>query len=193
MNLDLLLGAIQTSGANEDKQVVHQAQREADKITQDAQKIVTANRQLWWREQQEAERLDATRTLSKANRTSTYSAVDVKQQAVEAVLVAAQAELKALLQSGQRSGVIENLCREVLTVVTLPGLIRMHPGDQRIVQKLLVGKTAPALRVIPDESVEDGLIYASDDGKVIIDNTFAARLERVKPVLLEQIAVTLFG
>ncbi len=161
----------------------------------------------------EAVRKETKEAVSKILETSTKQAESVRRQIIgTAELEARNAQLKlvekavneafdlAMKQVSTASGAqyeraIATLIQEGLEVIGQRAKVRCTSKDKREVSSAIKKLSAKAKVSFDDEPVETigGVILTTPDGSVRFDNTFEARLERMKPILRKEVASTLTG
>lgn len=161
----------------------------------------------------ESVRKETTEAVAKIIEASVKQADSVKRQMIgTAELEARNSQLKSLeravneaFESATRriSGLagadyekaIGRLIQEGLYVIGPQAKIQCAPKDRKVVSsaiKKLADKQKVALDEEPTETI-GGVVMSTPDGSVRFDNTFEARLERMKPILRKEVAALLTG
>jgi len=188
-----LVAILEKEAAAEIERVLADARTQAERVvTQDAeeaQAYLAAQRQ----------RLDAER---KAAQVKAQSAAQVKasalilqakDQAIAEVFAAAEAELSRVQQDRSRyAAVLRGLIREAASGLTGRITVDVNPKDLDLARQAVKELKLDA-EVRPANDVSGGARLISDDGRFIVENTLASRVERVKPLLVTEIAALLWG
>ena len=161
----------------------------------------------------ESVRKDTEEAVAKILETSTKQAESVKRQIIgTAELEARNAQLKSLekavnaaidsatkeiagLSGSRHDEAMRRLIEEGLGVIGTRAKVSCAPKDRRAVASA-IKKLGPKAKVtLGDETIETmgGVVLATPDGSVRFDNTFEARLERMKPTLRKEVAAVLTG
>ena len=161
----------------------------------------------------EAVRKETEEAVAKILETSMKQAESVKRQIVGAAeLEARNAQLLSLekavnaafelatsevasLSGARHDDAIRRLIQEGLEVIGAKANVSCASKDRHAAASA-VRKLGPKARVSLDEETVDtigGVVLTTPDGSVRFDNTFEARLERMKPDLRKDIAAVLTG
>ena len=164
----------------------------------------------------EAVRKETEEAVSKILETGIKQAEAVKRQIIGAAeLEARNIQLKALekavnesfdaasnqiseLKGTSYDNAIERLIQEGLEVIGPKAKVQCSPKDKRVVAsivKKLSGKEKVSMDDNPDNPLETmgGVVLTTPDESVRFDNTFEARLERMRPNLRQEVAAILTG
>jgi V/A-type H+-transporting ATPase subunit E len=158
-------------------------------------------------------RRETAEAVAKILETGEKQAESIKRQIVGAAeLEARNAQLKSLekavneafdsaikeistLSGASHEKAIIRLIQEGLDVLGPRAIVRCAAKDKRVVSaalKKLGGKARVSLDAKPVETI-GGVVLATPDGSVRFDNTFEARLERMKAGLRKEVAAVLTG
>ncbi len=162
----------------------------------------------------ESARKEATEAVSKILETSVKQAESTKRQIIGAAELAARnSQLKSLEKAvnevfdlatkeiSDASGPsyeksIAGLIREGVGVIGQKAKVQCSSKDKKAVasaiKKLEGGPTKLAMDEMPVETM-GGVVLTTLDGSIRFDNTFEARLERMKPTLRKDVAGILAG
>ena len=116
------------------------------------------------------------------------------EKAVNAAIELATKEIAGLSDS-RHDEAIRRLIEEGLDVIGAKAKVSCASKDRRAVASA-IKKLGPKAKVtLGDETVDTlgGVVLATPDGSVRFDNTFEARLERMKPTLRQEVAALLTG
>lgn len=188
-----LVAILEKEAAAEIERVLADARTQAERVvaqaSEEAQAYLAAQRQ----------RLDAER---KAAQVKAQSAAQVKasalilqakDQAIAEVFAAAEAELSRVQQDRSRyAAVLRGLIREAASGLTGRITVDVNPKDLDLARQAVKELKLDA-EVRPANDVSGGARLISDDGRFIVENTLASRVERVKPLLVTEIAALLWG
>ena len=161
----------------------------------------------------ESSRKDAAEAVAKTLETGEKQAESVKKQIIgTAELEARNAQLRALevavnevfeLATKQISGgsgarqekAVTRLIEEGLEVIGPRAKITCASRDRRLVSSAVKKLGRGAKVALDEDPIETigGVVLAAPDGSVRFDNTFEARLERMRPSLRKEIAAILTG
>jgi len=161
----------------------------------------------------EAVRKETEEAVSKILETGIKQAEAVKRQIIGAAeLEARNIQLRALekavnesfdaasnqiseLKGTSYDKAMERLIQEGLEVIGPKAKVQCSPKDKRVVAsivKKLSGKEKVSMDDNPIETI-GGVVLSIPDGSVRFDNTFEARLERMRPNLRQEVAAILTG
>jgi V/A-type H+/Na+-transporting ATPase subunit E len=161
----------------------------------------------------EAVRKETEEAVSKILETGIKQAEAVKRQIIGAAeLEARNIQLKALekavnesfdaasnqiseLKGTSYDKAMERLIQEGLEVIGPKAKVQCSPKDKRVVAsivKKLSGKEKVSMDDSPVETM-GGVVLTTPDESVRFDNTFEARLERMRPNLRQEVAAILTG
>ncbi len=188
-----LVAILEKEAAAEIEQVLADARTQAERLvvqaTEEAQTYLAA----------QGQRLDAER---KAAQVKAQSAAQVKasalilqakDQAIAEVFAAAEAELFRVQQDrGRYAAVLRGLIREAAGGLTGRITVEVNPRDLDLARQAVKELKLDA-EVRPADDVSGGARLVSDDGRFIVENTLASRVERVKALLVPEIAALLWG
>lgn len=157
---------------------------------------------------------DTQTAVAKILEASTKQAASLKRQMIDsAELKARNMQLKALedtvnevfsegvkrlpeLSPLQREEALGRLVREGIQVIGQKARVSCNVADKKIVASVVRKLNKEGARLTMDpEAIQaiGGVTLAIQDGSIRFENTFEARLERMKQVLRKEIASTLYG
>ena len=160
----------------------------------------------------ESARKEAAESVAKIIETSVKQAESVKRQIVgTAELAARNAQLKSLERavndafeqatkeisaSGEEEyeRALQRLMQEGIDAIGPQARVMCAPKDRKAVASAIKG-LSKAKVAMEDEPLETigGVVMTTPDGSVRFDNTFEARLERMRPTLRKEVAALLTG
>ncbi len=188
-----LVAMLEKESAAEIERVLADAKARAAQVEAEARAAAQADVEAQ-RRRLEAERNAA---LAKAQSSAQVQAAALvlrtKDQAMADVFAQAEHELRRLQQDGPRyAATLRGLIREAAR--GLPGhiVIEVHPEDRQTVAQVVreLGLDAE-IRVADD--VRGGVRVATPDRRLIVENTLASRIERVRPLVASEVAQLLWG
>lgn len=188
-----LVAILEKEAAAEIERLLAEARTQAEQITASAQKDAQAYLD------SQRQRLDAER---RAARTRAHSAAQVrasalvlraKDSALTEVYAAAEAELARLEKDKRRyAAVLRGLIKEAAGGLSGRITVEVHPGDDEIAGQAVRDLKLDA-EVKTSNGISGGALLSSHDGRFLVENTLASRLERVKPMLAPEVAALLWG
>src|SRR2546425_3116596 len=169
------------------KQILDEAQAQAER---DANDIIS-------RASLEAESIRRS-ILSSRIRANRLRILDEKNKIVQSVLKSVEKSLSNIVSSDQFESTLKRFVAEAVEAVgTVNALVKIgfRNADKKSFQSL--GQSLPkGTKLLAEETAVDDLggVVASDpEGKIIFNNSFRARLERLDNELLTTISSTIFG
>jgi vacuolar-type H+-ATPase subunit E/Vma4 len=180
MALDALLQVITEDADAEAQRVLDSARAEAEAIraaadVRDEQRLTEASAA---RETELRQELEAKR--SRALTGTRMWVLKSRAKFVDRIFAAAEAELPGVLERSASPDALVRLCREALDY--------FPPGHARIrtragLARRLSGVPLGVAEVVTDDTVPEGVIVESPDGRSRVDNTLVARLQRRRTAL----------
>jgi V/A-type H+-transporting ATPase subunit E len=116
------------------------------------------------------------------------------ERAVNSTFDAATKEITAMTGARQNEA-IGRLIQEGIDVIGARAKVSCAPKDKRAVAAA-IKRLGPKAKISLDEKPIEamgGVVLTTPDGAVRFDNTFEARLERMKPTLRKEVAAVLTG
>ncbi|MDR7420388.1 MAG: V-type ATP synthase subunit E [Armatimonadota bacterium] len=139
---------------------------------------------------------EAKAALVKARSTAQLRAASMvlqaKEQEIARIFASAEAELARFARDPQRyAETLRAFIEEGLRGFEGQAVITVNPADQAIAQELVRARGWNAT-VQSDASVQGGARISSPDGRFVVTNTVASRLERARPALAAEVARVLW-
>jgi len=198
-----LLALLEKEAAAERDRVLAEARAQAEEIRAaaegQARQVVESQRQ----QQEAALRTSRARAQGTAHLAAQALLLEEKDRSITEVFRRAKEALDQVLHDRARyAPVLGRLIEEGLQGFNGPIIIEAHPDDVALVKEQLEGsgirrKLAqqdanwqPEVRSAAD--VRGGVRLASPDGRYVVLNTLASRLERARPTLASEVARTLW-
>ncbi len=188
-----LIALLEQEAASERERLLGEARGQAEEIhaaaREQAQQILAGQR-----EQQEAAlRAARVRAQSTAQLQAQALVLKRKDRALAEVFHRATEALEALVRDRARYGqVIERLIDEGAAGFSGHVLIEAHPDDADMV-RVAAGRRRLDAEVRPAQDIRGGVRLRTPDGRYIVVNTLAARLDRARPTLGSEVARVLWG
>lgn len=187
MTIENILKKIETETKTEVNKILKEIQNETNIIKTEAKKELDAK--LNQVKEQGKKRIEIMRNihLSEARRAARRITLSAKEELIEECFTQAKERLKGLTGEEYRN-VMAGLVKESLTLVGDRGVATLtRENDKAILSSFsnitLKSKLAQGL---------GGLIMESTDGKIVVDNTFDAILERQKDDIRTEVAKILY-
>jgi vacuolar-type H+-ATPase subunit E/Vma4 len=195
------------------EKILADAQSEADRAIKNAGRSVEAERrkseaeaekarqEILERVRRKVEKLKSKETAS-AQIESKRLLLKAREQAISGILDRIGRELQAVREDRSRyTRALSRLATEAVAAVDLPQVVlRLAPQDAALLEESFAREVTADVKALAGKDIEirvetgteDGLasggcIAASEDGRIIFDNTFKRRLERMRPELRSMI------
>jgi vacuolar-type H+-ATPase subunit E/Vma4 len=175
------------------ERILGEARRQAELVVtqanQEAQAYLAEQRQ-----RIEAERKAAqVKADSAAQVRAAALVLRAKDQAIAEVFSAADAELCRLQQDKTRyAAILRGLIREAADELSGRVTVEASPKDLDLVKQAVKDLKLDAEVKVGDD-VSGGVRLISDDGRFVVENTLASRVERVRSQIAPEIAARLWG
>ncbi len=119
--------------------------------------------------------------------------LQAKEEEIGRVFAAAEAALAELVRDPARyPDVLRTFIAEGLRGFIGGAVVTVNPSDEALAAELVRGREG-VLEVRTDPAVRGGARISSSDGRFVVTNTLASRLERARPALAADVAKTLWG
>jgi vacuolar-type H+-ATPase subunit E/Vma4 len=148
---------------------------------------------------EQRQRIDAERkaALVKADSAAQVRAsalvLQAKDQAIAEVFATAGAELSRLQQDKTRYGaILRGLIREASGALSDRVTVQANSKDLDLVKQAVKDLKLDA-EVKPGDDISGGVRLISSDGRFVVENTLASRVERVRSLIAPEIAAQLWG
>jgi vacuolar-type H+-ATPase subunit E/Vma4 len=188
-----LVAILQREADAERERLLSEATAQADQIIAEAQK--EAETYLAARRQElEADRHNArTRAESAAQVRAAALVLQAKDHALADVFAKVEAELARVAQDRSRyTALLRGLIREAAAGLDGRLVVEVHPSDLELA-RTVVRELKLDAEVKPSEDVRGGARLATENGRFVVENTLASRIERVKSVVAPEVAALLWG
>jgi len=116
-----------------------------------------------------------------------------KDQAISEVFARAGADLSRLQQEKTRYGtILRGLIREASGALSGRVTVQANPTDLDLVKQAVKDLKLDA-EVKTGDDISGGVRLISSDGRFVVENTLASRVERVRSLIVPEIAAQLWG
>ncbi|MDH7594184.1 MAG: V-type ATP synthase subunit E family protein [Methanomicrobiales archaeon] len=119
-----------------------------------------------------------------------------KARAIHKAISIARKNFSVLVNAPEYREVLERLLRAALEEMgSKEGIVLCHPRDRGLMESLASADSNHALRVEPAPDgtiISGGLVLASEDGRIRVDQRLEERLRRMEADLVQEIATILF-
>lgn len=188
-----LVAILEKEASAEIERILAEARAQADQLTEEAraesQALLEAQRQ----------RLEAERKAARQKAESTAQlraaalVLQAKDQVLTEVSARAETELSRVQQNGgEYTALLGGLIREAATGLSGRVTVEVNQKDLQVARQALRDLTLDA-EVKPTDEISGGVRLSIDDGRFMVENTLASRLERAKPLLVTEVAALLWG
>jgi V/A-type H+-transporting ATPase subunit E len=139
---------------------------------------------------------EARAALVKAQSTAQLRAASMvlqaKEEEIARVFARAEEELAKVARDAERyPAVLRAFIEEGLQGVAGPAVATVNPGDVAAAEAVARGRAEVTVRA--DPAVQGGVRVATPDGRFVVTNTLASRLDRARPTLAAEVAKILWG
>lgn len=188
-----LIAILEKEAASEIERVLTEAREQAQRVVAEAEADAEAIRTTA-AQRADAERKTAqTRAQSAAQLKAASLVLQAKDAAIGEVFEKAHADL--VKTAHDRAGyqhLLRALIKEAAAELSGPLVIEANPADADAA-RAAARELGLDAEVKPSPDVSGGVVLQTADGRFTVQNTLASRLERVKPVLVTEVANLLWG
>lgn len=188
-----LIAILEKEASAEIERVLADARVQADHLITEARKEAQAYLEAQ-RQHLDAERKAArAKALSAAQVRASALVLQTKDRAASEVFAKADAELAGIQQDKAKyPAVLRGLIREAANGLGNRVVIEVRPRDLDLTRHAVRELKLDA-EVKPSEEVSGGARATTGDGRLVVENTLTSRVERVKPLLISEVAALLWG
>ncbi|HEV8353563.1 MAG TPA: V-type ATP synthase subunit E [bacterium] len=188
-----LIAILEKEAAAEAERILADARSQAEEIAADARAEADGIRETA-RRRAEAERKAAqTRALSAAQLKASSLVLHAKDAAIAEVFERAHRDLARRAQDrNSYPRLLRALIKEASAELSGRLIIEVNPSDADAARQAARELGLDA-EVKPSAEVSGGVVVSTTDGRFVVQNTLASRLERVKPTLATEVANLLWG
>lgn len=175
MAIEGVLSAIDRFAKAEIKQIEVDAQVKAEGVIADANAKAEREVERFVAESVATSERESVRQIHSAELASVRAQADVRRQAYEELFVLAKKRIEDVRGHSSYADLLASLIADATQGLGIDYVIHIDPRDSN-----LVASFKPTGQVVADITTAGGVIVVSSSGRVTRDNTFEARLERVR-------------
>jgi len=188
-----LLALLEKEAAAERDRVLAEARAQAEQVRADAEAEARRTVETQRRQGEELLRANQVRAQGAANLQAQALLLETKDQVLAEVFHRAEEALDQVARDRTRySTILARLVAEGAAGFSGRVVIETHPDDVELVRTVVQRQKLDA-EVRASDSVRGGVRLGSPDGRYVVLNTLASRLERARPTLASEVARTLWG
>jgi vacuolar-type H+-ATPase subunit E/Vma4 len=182
-----LITLLEREAAAEREQVLAGARAQAEEIRDRARREAEAYLAAA-RERLEAEtRAVLVKAQSTAQLRAASMVLQAKEDEIARVFAQAEEELARVASDAQRyPAVLRAFVEEGLRGLRGPAVVTVNPADAAAAEAVVRDRAEVTVRT--DPAVRGGARVATPDGRFVVTNTLASRLERARPMLAAEVA-----
>jgi V/A-type H+-transporting ATPase subunit E len=188
-----LVAILEREAAAEAERILAEARVEAEQIAADARTEADGIRETARRRAETERKAAQTRAQSAAQLKAASLILQAKDAAIAEVFERAHRDLAQAAQDRNRyQRMLRALIKEASSELTGRLIIEVNPSDADTARQAARELGLDA-EVKPSADVSGGVVVSTSDGRFVVQNTLASRLERVKPTLATEVANMLWG
>lgn len=193
MGFEDLIQAIGEEAGRQRRAIIAAAEEQARGIVGEAESGASRARPMAAGGPETAARGEAARILSRARLAARREVLAARAAVLDDTLRALEERLSGMLGTPAYRAVLERLLDECLEGAVGPVTVRCRPADREAVEEMLRGRGMEA--AIEEHPFALGGVEAviGAEGRCVVRNTIADRLERSRPLLLQEAGRLLFG
>lgn len=174
-----ILRAIDSQAAAKASELEREAEERAADILREAEERAQREADRFVAERVEREERATARKLHSAEIAKNRAVADVRSQIFGQLFEQAKSELSTLRSTAGYPAMLAALIEDAARELAKPCVVRVDPADADVAQEAvkLAGLDA---EIKPDFSTIGGAVVVSCDGRTANDNTFEARLARIR-------------
>ena len=166
--------------------VIRTAEAEAERILRDAEDAIQTRQRDVLQDREHTLRAEARRRIAASRHQAMKDVLLSRTRVVDRVLEKAKALLPDTLKTEQYDSLLSKELEQALEFVGEGGaILRCTPALASTIRRSLV--TKPSVAVEPSDDVGSGFVATDKEGRVRVDCTLEARLERLAPLLAIEI------
>jgi V/A-type H+-transporting ATPase subunit E len=188
MALEDILAAIDAQVQAEQAQILEEAEAEADRIETEARQDAEAIRDQHFTRLQHQAGMDRVRRVNEARLDARFRVMQAKEALLTAAFEEAARQLAQARTDSRYADALGRLIQEVIDELGGDTTIRLDARDTAVTQDLI-----PATCTV-DPSLEcwGGIVAATADGQLVVNNTLEARLEQAKTLLRNDLSALIW-
>ena len=193
MALEDILRALEEKAETRIEGIQLEAQQRVAEIISEVERDAEHTRRVRLRKVEEAVRSEATAIVYSASLKAKNELIKAQEETVDEAFRTAENSLGELNKEESYPNILGVLLDEVLEFFEGEAVLQVRSEDRPLVEKVMAERQRPYR--ISDTPLESsgGLIGSSPGGKVVVSNTFEARLDKARDKLRLEISKILFG
>jgi len=191
--LEDILRALEEKAETRIEGIQSEAQQRVAEIISEVERDAEHTRRVRLRKVEEAVRSEATAIVYSASLKAKNELIKAQEETVDEAFRTAENSLGELNKEESYPNILGVLLDEVLEFFDGEAVLQVRSEDRPLVEKVMAERQRPYR--ISDTPLESsgGLIGSSLGGKVVVSNTFEARLDKARDKLRLEISKILFG
>lgn len=187
-----LVGILEQEASAEIERILAEARARAAGIVSEARRDAESYLEAQRREAEAERQAARTQAESAAQLQAAAMVLQEKDQALAEILTGAQNELERLPRDKTKWGpILRGLIQEGAAELSGHLVIEVHPDDLQAARQAAQALGLDA-EITASTAIRGGVRLATPDGRFVVENTVASRLERVRPVLASEVAALLW-
>ena len=193
MALEDILRALEEKAETRIEGIQSEAQQRVAEIISEVERDAEHTRRVRLKKVEEAVRSEATAIVYSASLKAKNELIKAQEETVDEAFRTAENSLGELNKDESYPNILGVLLDEVLEFFDGEAVLQVRSEDRPLVEKVMAERQRPYR--ISDTPLESsgGLIGSSLGGKVVVSNTFEARLDKARDKLRLEISKILFG
>lgn len=193
MALEDILRALEEKAETRIEGIQSEAQQRVAEIISEVERDAEHTRRVRLKKVEEAVRSEATAIVYSASLKAKNELIKAQEETVDEAFRTAENSLGELNKEESYPNILGVLLDEVLEFFDGEAVLQVRSEDRPLVEKVMAERQRPYR--ISDTPLESsgGLIGSSLGGKVVVSNTFEARLDKARDKLRLEISKILFG
>ncbi|MEW6686573.1 MAG: V-type ATP synthase subunit E family protein [Candidatus Edwardsbacteria bacterium] len=192
MNSELI--ALLTKEAEEEKEkILKEAKEKAEVILLEAKsetsQIIESHRQQLERNLNNA----LMRSKSTTNLKASALVLQTKDKLLEEIFEESKGEFGKRFRNEEYAEILKKLLEETLSNFSSKIIIEVAENNIALAKKVIAEFELKDFILKPSGEITGGVRVSSEDGTLVVTNTFSSRLERAKPFIIAEIAEILWG
>ncbi len=193
MEVEKITSKIKEEAKREAEKIIEEAKKKEEEIIKKAEaEAKNKSNEILNQSKKEAE-LEKQRMLANAKLQARKIKLDVKEKIIERSFSLAEDKLKNVVSSDNYEKILRGLIKEAISTIAKENLeVLCRKEDEDVVRKII--KDFPGVK-LANENINaiGGIVVRSQDKQVQVDNTFEARMMRMRENLRIDVAKILFG
>ncbi len=192
MSLEVILASIESSGAAESARLRGETESKAQRILEAAERKAENAREEARRAALWPAAAERARRLHQAKLEALRTVGEVRQRLLETMLLGTRRRLTDLRADPDYALILRGLIAEAVATLGEAELrggraaLEIDPRDERHIRPIL-DELGINLQVVASLQSWGGVVVTSGDGRIVVNNTLEARLERAMPFLRQDL------